>query len=113
MDPQLEAVIILQDLDLMIAEATDSQASAKLSQLGFTMDHVEKLQAARADVVKRLSREVMRHYERLSKRYTHRVVPVQANICLGCFMAQPTQFSSETNNTLRSCQSCSRILYSI
>jgi predicted nucleic acid-binding Zn-ribbon protein len=113
MDPQLEAVIVLQDLDLMIAEATDSKASQQLSDMGFSIDHVERLQAARGEVVKKLNREVMRHYDRLSKRYSHRVVPVQGNICLGCFMAQPTQFSNETNNTVRSCQSCSRILYSI
>ena len=34
-------------------------------------------------------------------------------VCLGCFMAQPTQFSSDGNERLRSCQSCSRILYAI
>jgi predicted nucleic acid-binding Zn-ribbon protein len=113
MDPQLEAVIILQDLDLMIAEASDSKASQQLSQLGFSVEHVERLQAARAEVVKKLNRELMRHYDRLSKRYSHRVVPVQGNICLGCFMAQPTQFSDETNESVRNCQSCNRILYSI
>ena len=113
MDPQLETVIILQDMDLMIAEASDAQSSKKLNDMGFATNQLDKLQAARTEVAKKLNREVTRLYERLAKRYTHRVVPVQDNTCLGCFMAQPTQFSSDGNDRVRTCQSCNRILYAI
>ena len=113
MDPQLESVIILQDLDLMIAEATDAQASKKVRELGFSVEHLDRLHTARIDLVNRLDRDVLRLYDRLSKRYSHRVVPVQDNVCLGCFMNQPTQFFGDGNQKMRACQSCSRILYTI
>jgi predicted nucleic acid-binding Zn-ribbon protein len=113
MDPQLETIIMLQELDLMIAEATDKQSSKQFSDMGFSVENLDRLQTARSELTRKVDRDNLRLYDRLSKRYSHRVVPVQNSVCLGCFMAQPTQFSSDGNTKLRSCQSCSRILYSI
>jgi len=111
MDQQLEGILILQDLDLMIAEAADRRAASRLAQLGFHVDRLDRLRAARTQATDRLSPETLRLYERLSRRYSHRVVAVQSETCLGCFVTQPTGFSCEGNSSLHTCQSCGRILF--
>jgi hypothetical protein len=111
MDPQLEGVLALQDLDMMIAELTDPGTSRQMSGLGFTVEPLERLHAARAQAASRLSRDVRTLYERLARRYERRVVPVQDNICLGCFVAQPTYLTGAGNSKLHRCEFCGRILY--
>ncbi len=111
--PALETVIILQDLDLMIAEVNDAQSSKTIADMGFNIDNLDKLESARKELLEKLDDSILRLYNRLSRRYSHRVVPVQNNICLGCFMTQPTRFTDTGNTQLRTCQSCNRILYKI
>jgi hypothetical protein len=111
MDPQLENIILLQDLDLLIEEIDNFQISSLMNDLGFSVVDTRRLQSIRAEVIKKIEGSLLKLYDRLSRRHRQCVVMAIDNVCLGCFIAQPTQFSSEGNCKVHCCQSCSRILY--
>jgi predicted nucleic acid-binding Zn-ribbon protein len=111
MNPQLEKIIMLQDLDLMISELGDSATASQEKELGFQTDQLGTLQKARQDLAEEVDGELIAHYQKLHKRYKRAVVPVKNNICLACFLKQPTQYSTEMMDEIRTCDHCSRILY--
>ena len=112
MDEEIKHLVALQDLDLMIREAQDSETSSEMKQMGFKLEGMEELQKARAALAKKIRPQLLNRYERLSKSYGRAVVPVTTNLCLGCFVTLPTSYPSLQNkNTLLTCESCGRILY--
>ncbi len=111
-DEQMKVLVALQDLDLMIREAKDSDTSSEMKQMGFKLEGIEELQEARANLAKRLRPQLLNRYERLSKSYGRAVVPVTSNLCLGCFVTLPTSYPSlKSKNALLTCENCGRILY--
>ena len=54
MDELLHLLVSLQDLDTLIREAEDEGRREELEGMGFTMDNVEKLHAARNKLVGRI-----------------------------------------------------------
>jgi len=113
MNPTLEQIIILQDLDLMIREISDQKTASQLRKIGFEIDEAGTLQEARDEIAARMDAEILGTYQRLMSRYPRAVVPVKNGICLACFIKQPTQYSSSDTDKVRLCQQCKRILYSI
>lgn len=113
MNPVLEQIIILQDLDLMIREISDQKTASQLRKIGFEIDEAGALQAARDEIAAKVDREVLGTYKRLMAKYPRAVVPVKNGICLACFIKQPTQYSSSDSEKMRLCQQCKRILYAI
>ena len=112
MEEQITHLVALQDLDLMIREAEDTDTSSEMKQMGFSLEGLEELQKAREELAKRIKPQLLNRYERLSKSYGRAVVPVTSNLCLGCFTTLPTSYPSlQTKNTLLACESCGRILY--
>ena len=111
MNKQLEKILMLQDLDLMINDMGDNDIASKEKKLGFAMDQLGALQKAREDLATDIDAELMQSYNKLTGRYKRAVVPVKNNVCLACFLKQPTQYSTEQMEEVRTCQSCSRILY--
>jgi predicted nucleic acid-binding Zn-ribbon protein len=112
MNPQLESLIMLQDLDLMIREMSDSKTASQLSRIGFEVEAIENLQNARKDLAKKVDPDLLSTYERLMQRYQRAIVPVRSNTCLACFLKQPTKFS-RTDESIRACYHCKRFLYFI
>jgi predicted nucleic acid-binding Zn-ribbon protein len=108
-NPQLELLIMLQDLDLMIHDL-DQGAASREAALGFSLEQHDTLVRAREDLAARLERPLMAHYRKLHDRFKRAVVPVKNNVCLACFLKQPTQYSTEQDE-IRTCENCSRILY--
>ena len=111
MNPQLEFLIMLQDLDLMISELSDVKAASQEKKLGFNLEQHDTLTKARADLALKVDGELRAHYHKLHERYKRAVVPVKNNTCLACFLKQPTQYSTEQMEEIRTCDHCSRILY--
>jgi predicted nucleic acid-binding Zn-ribbon protein len=112
MSPQEQVLVALQDLDLMLKEAQDSQE--QFAKLGFGIGGIEALRKARTELVAQLDDTNLQHYERMSKRYGRAVTPVMADMCLACFAKLPTSYrSSLYEGKVRMCQSCGRILYYI
>lgn len=102
---------MLQDLDLMISELSDSTTANQEKKLGFHLKQLDALQKARADLAAAIDGKLMAHYNKLHERYKRAVVPVKNNVCLACFLKQPTQYSTEQMEEIRNCDHCSRILY--
>ena len=112
MDEQVKLLVALQDLDVMIREAEDSDTSTEMKQMGFKLEGIAELQAARSTLAKRIKPQLLNRYERLSKSYGRAIVPVTGNLCLGCFTTLPTSYPSlKTKHNLLSCENCGRILY--
>ena len=112
MNPQLEQLILLQDVDLMIREITDKKTASKMTRIGFEVDAVDNLQKARDDLAKKINADLLASYDRLMGRYPRAISPVRKSICLACFMKQPTRYSS-ADDTIRFCSHCNRFLYFI
>lgn len=105
---QLELLVMYQDVDLMLRDTEQEN-----SELGFSIEGKDKLCKARDDMAKRLKPNILRTYNRLRSRYKYSIVPVQNNICLGCFAKLPTSYSAIGRNEEKiiKCEQCGRILY--
>lgn len=104
---QLELLIALQDLDIMIKDIDE------VKQIGFDVTGKEKLEEARSDLVKKLNKPLLYNYESLKKRYKRAIIPVQDDVCLGCFMRIPTSLFTRgrRDQEVINCEGCGRILY--
>lgn len=110
MSPQETILIALQDLDLMLKEATESHV--QFEKMGFAVGGIEELRKARTLLAGQLESTHLQHYERMSQRYGRAVSPVTSDMCLACFAKIPTSYRSTLfEGKVRMCQSCGRILY--
>jgi len=103
----LEQLVALQDLDMMISELEE------VEKLGFEINGRQNLEEARTELVNKISRPLLYSYEKLKKRYKRAIVPVQNNVCLGCFQRVPTSLSvrGRDDTAVYTCEGCGRILY--
>jgi predicted nucleic acid-binding Zn-ribbon protein len=110
---QLHLLVSLQDLDTLIRETQDEKRKAELERLGFSLDNLKPLQAAREKLVGKIEHRYLRSYERLNAKYGRAVVPVENKTCLGCFQSVPPSFFSEitADRPVKVCENCGRILY--
>jgi len=110
---QLDLLVHLQDLDTMIREAEDETRRGDMEKLGFTMDNMEQLRAAREKLTTRIDRRFLNVYERLISKYGRAVVPVENKTCLGCFQTVPSSFFSEitADTPVKICENCGRLLF--
>ncbi len=117
MQQQLLILVALQDVDEMIREARDPARASEMEGLGFKVQNLPALEDSRVKLVERLTPAALSLYERISKRFGRAVVPVQGGVCLGCFMALPTQHigieerEDPTGERVPTCENCGRILY--
>lgn len=110
MNPQLQLMVALQDMDGMIKES-ETQGS-ELAGMGFSQDGLENLKSAREELAGQVEPRLMSWYRRLTEKFGHAVVPVVNNLCTGCFANIPSQFVSKTNaSKVQRCENCGRILY--
>jgi len=112
MEDQIKLLVALQDLDLMLKEAKDSETSEEFKQMGFKLEGIDELQKARSELASRIKPQLLNRYERLARSYGRAVVPVTSNLCLGCFVTLPTSYPSlQTKESFLTCENCGRILY--
>ncbi len=113
MHEQVLLLVTLQDLDTLIRETQDDQRRGELEGMGFSLDNLEPLHAAREKIAGKIDRRYLRIYERLIAKYGRAVVPVENRICLGCFQGVPPSFFSEitADQPVKVCENCGRILY--
>lgn len=107
LNKQLELLVALQDLDIMIKDIDD------VKSLGFEVAGKEKLQEARDEIVKKISKPLLSNYEKLKTRYKRSIVPVKDDVCLGCFMRIPTSLFTRgrSDQEVILCEGCGRVLY--
>ncbi len=110
MNPQLQILVALQDMEGMIKEV-ETQGE-ELEGMGFKNAGISDLKSARDQLAEKVDPRHMSWYRRLTEKFGHAVVPVVNNLCTGCFANIPSQFVSKTNaNQVQKCESCGRILY--
>jgi predicted nucleic acid-binding Zn-ribbon protein len=110
---KLDALFRLQDLDIMIREIQDPEKRSHEERMGFSVGRLEKLHSTRVRLAERIPQPDLRLYERIARRFTHAIVPVEERTCLGCYMALPTSAVSlrTAPDQIRTCENCGRILY--
>lgn len=104
---ELENLVKLQDLDLMIEE------SEEVEKLGFALTGCNELKKAREEMATHISKPLLFRYERLRGKLKRAVVPVKNDVCLGCFLRQPTSIGAQGREgmDLFTCENCGRMLY--
>ena len=115
----LTGLVILGDLDLLLREAADPASRQRLRRLGFALDGVPRLEAARVRLVRSIERRWMVAYERARQRYGRGITAVRERVCQGCFVTLPTAAArplaggegAELEGAPGQCASCGRILY--
>jgi predicted nucleic acid-binding Zn-ribbon protein len=107
MEKEIELLVSLQDIDLMIEEASE------VEKLGFNITGCNELKVARDDLATRISKPLLYRYERLRGKLKRAIVPVKGDICLGCFLRQPTSIGAKgrEDEELFTCENCGRMLY--
>ena len=114
MESPLLKLIALQDIDMMIQEAGDPEQSGAQAELGFKLKNLDALLTSRRHLAEQLDQRTLSLYERMRKRFGRAVVPVEGQVCLGCFMALPTKnvgVSGSRDDRVETCENCGRILY--
>ena len=114
MNGPLMLLIALQDVDEMIQEARDPEKQSAMKKLGFKVTNLDALVSSRKKLADQLDKRTLTLYERMRTRYGRAVVPVEGQICLGCFMNLPTRnigASTERKDRVEVCENCGRILY--
>ncbi len=105
---QIELLVVYQDIDLMLQEAMEEEKT-----MGFPIEGKDQLQNACNEIAKNIEPKFLRVYERLRTRYKRPIVPVQNEVCLGCFAKLPTSYGEKgrRDQTIYTCEQCGRILY--
>jgi predicted nucleic acid-binding Zn-ribbon protein len=110
MTTQLQALLMLQELDALLRDLGDASWREKEEALGFAVGSPNKLRSERARIAQGLSPELLRRYEQVRQRYPRAVAPLRRGTCLGCFMVRPTVTATHADR-LETCERCGRILF--
>lgn len=114
MTDRLDALVELQDIDVLLREVRDPEIASQEERLGFSLEHVENLERARRRVAVQIDGKLLQAYERLSRRFARVVVPVEGMVCAGCRMSLPTasiRVHTFDGVNVENCENCGRILY--
>ena len=110
MKRQLEDLVMLQEIDSLLAELGSAETCQLEQSLGFPLGEMNRLRDRRAEIAGRLRSEILRHYERVRQRHARAVVPTSQGVCMGCFTRRPTSMAS-CGGGFETCERCGRILY--
>jgi len=113
MNKLLQTLVMLQDLDCMIAEVSSKDAKNIEKKMGLKIKGEEKLQEAKETLEQSLPPAVLLRYHRLMKRFGRAVAPVVGNNCMGCYVSVPKRLTVREigNRELRHCERCGMFLY--
>lgn len=114
MTDRLEALVELQDIDVLLREVKDPEIASQEERMGFSLEHVDSLERTRRRVAAQIDEKLLQTYERMSRRFARVVVPVEGTVCAGCRMSLPTaSIRSQPLGSvmIENCENCGRILY--
>jgi uncharacterized protein len=109
----LADLVQLQDIDVLLREVRDPEIASQEEKMGFSLENVDSLERARHRLASKIDGKLLQTYERMSRRFTRVVVPVEGTICAGCRMSLPTSARSKNSPSvdIENCENCGRILY--
>ena len=116
MNPQLMALLEIQDLRSKVRELEEEPSVQELEREHFHVDTdeaVRRLDEKIADLEDGLDRRVRSRYDRIAGRMDRVVVPVLGGVCYGCFMSVATAVvgDQDPNEELQGCENCGCFLY--
>ena len=113
MNRQLNILVDVQNKELTLRDAEDTERAKEFEALGFKIDP-EKIRGEIAKLIEEVDPKHRGYYLRLKKKYSDPVVPVRDGHCTGCYANVPTSFTSVMNeNKVQNCESCGRIIFQI
>ncbi len=123
MDPALEKLIRLHDLEKMEEEISSEEYMKIISKLRQEEDEeelkkmrdeaLEAIQREKEEIIKELNKINPAYYNRyrmFKNAYGHGIAQVVEGICLNCFSRVPTSFITQHGKLLR-CPNCGIFLY--
>ncbi len=113
MNEVLQKLVMLQDLDFMIAEVGSKEVKRVQKKMGLTIAAHDKLNGAKEMLEQEIPTNILSRYHRLMERYGRAVAPVVENKCMGCCVTVPRSLAVREigNRELRSCEQCGMFLY--
>lgn len=110
MKTQLRQLLLLQELDSMLADLAEDGGREAEESLGFSVGTLTETLERRAETARSLDPELLRHYEQVRRRHRRAVAPVRRGVCLGCFTKRPTMTVTRVAG-VETCERCGRILF--
>ena len=110
MTTQLQGLLVLQEIDNLLADLGEASMREKEEALGFRLGSTAGLSAERTRIAQTLNPEVLQRYEHVRRRHARAVAPVRRGICLACFTVRPTTTATHRGR-LETCERCGRILF--
>jgi predicted nucleic acid-binding Zn-ribbon protein len=110
MTKQLHSLLLLQEVDALLADLEEPAVREAEEALGFVLGPTKKLRAKRQRMARELRPEVLQRYEEIRRRHPRAVAPVRRGVCLGCFTVRPTRTAAPSGR-LETCERCGRILF--
>jgi predicted nucleic acid-binding Zn-ribbon protein len=110
MNPILETLIALHDLDDMLRDTQDP----RYMKIGFKLGkHVKDLEKARQNLLKKIPANVLKRYEKLQPKYGRGIAPIVNDVCMNCFVRLPIAFASQPDRRagLHTCPNCGIFIY--
>jgi predicted nucleic acid-binding Zn-ribbon protein len=110
MNPILETLIALHDLDDMLRDTQDP----RYMKIGFKLGkHVKDLEKARQNLLKKIPDNVLKRYEKLQPKYGRGIAPIVNDVCMNCFVRLPIAFASQPDRRagLHTCPNCGIFIY--
>jgi len=112
-------LVLLGDVDLLVREAEDPESRQRLRRMGFEVEGLPRVVAARDRLARAIDRRWIVTYERARQRYGRGIAAVRERVCQGCYVTLPTSVSRQVVGTGPNarpgppglCASCGRILY--
>lgn len=97
----------------MLREARNPEIATHEESLGFALGNMKALERTRERLASRIDEQLLRTYERVSRKSPRVIVRVEGGVCQGCRMSLPTSSASRnlTGTSLENCQNCGRILF--
>jgi len=110
MRAQLRTLLLLQEIDSLVADLADDGGREIEENLGFLLGPLSALHDRRTETANSLDPEVLRRYEQVRRRHRRAVAPARQGVCLGCFTKRPTRTTSKTVG-IETCERCGRMLF--
>ena len=97
----------------MLRDARNPEIATHEESLGFLMGNMKALEKTRERLASRIDGQLLKTYERVSRKSPRVIVRVEGGVCQGCRMSLPTSSASRGApvGSLENCQNCGRILY--
>ena len=110
MTTQLQGLLVLQEIDNLLADLGAASTREEEEALGFRLGSTVGLSAERTRIAQSLNPEVLQRYEQVRRRHARAVAPMRRGVCLACFTVRPTTTATHRGR-LETCERCGRILF--